>query len=97
MLVIIWGIVALFTNVFVCVPASYFWDKSIKGGHCSDIGPIAVGNGAFSTAFDVVIILMPMPHIWKLQIDMRRKIALMAIFAIGILWVPLGTLSPHSY
>lgn len=80
-----WGIATFLDNAFQCIPANFFWDKTIKGGKCKEIGPVAIANGATSTACDILILVLPMPMIWNLQIDLRKRVALMAIFALGIL------------
>lgn len=40
-------------------------------------------NGVLSFAGDLVILSLPIPMIWKLQIDSRRKAALSAMFLLG--------------
>lgn len=37
---------------------------------------------------DVVIIAMPMPIIWKLNMPVRRRIVVMALFSLGISAIP---------
>jgi hypothetical protein len=40
-------------------------------------------NGVLSFVGDLIILALPMPMVWKLQIDTRRKIALSAMFLLG--------------
>ena len=35
---------------------------------------------------DVIILLLPLPVIWKLQLHFKKKIAVSAIFSLGILY-----------
>ncbi|KAL9625658.1 MAG: hypothetical protein Q9160_000372 [Pyrenula sp. 1 TL-2023] len=88
-----WGIATFLDNVFQCIPANFFWDKTIKGGKCKEIPPVAIANGATSTACDIAVLTMPMPMIWKLQVDLRKRVALMGIFALGIFIVRFVSLS----
>jgi hypothetical protein len=68
-----------------CLPIAYFWDKTIKGGHCIPNALINIGmtNGVLSFAGDLVILSLPIPMVWKLQINNRRKMALSGMFLLG--------------
>jgi hypothetical protein len=44
---------------------------------------IGMTNGVLSFVGDLIILSLPIPMIWALQINLRRKIALNAIFLIG--------------
>jgi hypothetical protein len=63
---------------------SFFWDKT-QPGHCIPNALVTIGmtNGVLSFIGDLVILALPIPMIWKLQIDTRRKIALNAMFLLG--------------
>jgi Fungal rhodopsin domain len=79
-----WAIAAFTSNILQCTPVSFQWDKQQKG-HCIPNALILIGmtNGVLSFVGDLVILALPVPMIWSLQIDIRRKIALNAIFLIG--------------
>ncbi|EKG19959.1 hypothetical protein MPH_02787 [Macrophomina phaseolina MS6] len=70
-------------SVFDCTPIPYFWDKSIEGGHCVDFGAMWFSHASVNIAFDLVIVVLPMPVINSLNLPRRQKIALMGIFALG--------------
>jgi hypothetical protein len=76
------------SNLFQCTPVSYFWNKE-QHGHCIPNALITIGmtNGVLSFVGDLVILCMPLPMIWKLQIDRRRKIALSGMFMLGGLYI----------
>jgi hypothetical protein len=79
-----WAVSAFMSNLFQCTPVSYFWNKA-QPGHCIPNALITIGmtNGVLSFVGDLVILCMPLPMIWKLQIDKRKKIALSAMFLLG--------------
>ena len=83
----LWAIAAFFSTLLQCQPIALFWDKSIKGGHCLDLIPIGVANASLSLVGDVVILAMPIPMIWGLQLNIRKKIAVSGIFLLGGLYV----------
>ena len=77
-----WGAALILTSIFECSPISYQWDKTIEG-RCIDqlayFRWICVPNAIH----DVAILLIPAPVVWKLKIDMRRKMALLCVFFLG--------------
>lgn len=79
-----WAVAAFTSNILQCTPVSYFWNKA-QPGHCIPNALIVIGltNGVLSFVGDLVILALPIPMIWALQINFRRKIALNAIFFIG--------------
>jgi hypothetical protein len=79
-----WAIAAFTSNVLQCTPVSFFWDKT-QPGHCLPNALVTIGmtNGVLSFVGDLIILALPVPMIWTLQINLRRKIALNAIFLIG--------------
>ena len=79
-----WAISAFMSNVFQCTPVSYFWNKA-QPGHCIPNALITIGmtNGVLSFVGDLVILSLPIPMVWKLQINKRRKIALIGMFLLG--------------
>lgn len=58
------------------------WDTSLKG-HCIQTQPFYFDLGGTSIALDFIIIALPLPVLWKLQLRTRRKAFLVALFALG--------------
>jgi hypothetical protein len=50
-------------------------------------------NAALNITTDLLVAALPVRQIWKLQIAMRQKIALLAILTLG--WLYVHSLSPH--
>ena len=72
-------------SIFDCSPIAYFWDRSIPGGHCVNFGAMWFSHASTNIAFDIIVILLPMPVIKNLNLPTKQKFALMAIFALGTL------------
>ncbi|KAK0662726.1 hypothetical protein DIS24_g1671 [Lasiodiplodia hormozganensis] len=70
-------------SVFDCTPIPFFWDKSIKGGHCVNFGAMWFSHASTNIVFDIVLVILPMPVIKSLNLPKKQKIALMGIFALG--------------
>jgi hypothetical protein len=74
--------------IFQCTPIPRAWDKTIPGT-CINITQNWFANAGFSIATDVIILLMPMPIIYSLNLQINQKLGLMFIFALGGLYVPI--------
>ena len=72
-----------FGDIFQCTPVNYLWDKTVSGGHCIDFGILVIVGGVVNTVTDVVMLILPMPVLWKLQMSTRKKWTVSAIFLMG--------------
>lgn len=73
---------SVMATVFQCSPIERSFDKSIDG-HCVNNSQFWYANAGFSIATDIIILLLPMPLVYQLQVPMPQKVALMAVFALG--------------
>ncbi|CRL22842.1 unnamed protein product [Penicillium camemberti] len=73
---------AFFASVFQCTPVARAWNKTIPGS-CIDITTNWYANAGFSIATDIIILTLPMYPLYKSKIILKRKIALMIVFALG--------------
>jgi hypothetical protein len=65
------------------------FDSSLPG-HCYDIGSILKASGAFNTASDFIILLLPFHAVHKLQMKTKKKVLVILVFTFG-LWYALTT------
>ncbi|UNI24266.1 hypothetical protein JDV02_010029 [Purpureocillium takamizusanense] len=70
-------------TIFQCRPLIRAFDKTVPGT-CINTAKFWYANAGFSIATDVIILLLPMPLVWKLEVPIAQKVALMAVFAIGV-------------
>ncbi|KAI9835242.1 MAG: hypothetical protein M1838_005354 [Thelocarpon superellum] len=77
-----WFIAIIVLDIFQCKPIAYQWDKSLHG-ECVSPRTFFVGNGVTNVVLDFMILLLPMPMIWKLHQSRANKVALTATFALG--------------
>lgn len=89
---LIWGAMAfvvglfvatLFVDIFQCTPVAYVYDFTIVGGKCIDQGGFYVSTAALNLFTDLVVLSIPVIITWKLQMPMRRKIAVCVILCLG--------------
>ncbi|GIK04315.1 hypothetical protein Aspvir_008394 [Aspergillus viridinutans] len=79
----VWALTAVLVNTFQCTPVQYYYDKSLRG-HCMK-GQVQFfqAMGSIALIEDVIILCLPIPIVWRLQITFRQKIALTVIFSLG--------------
>ncbi|KAL6789545.1 putative PTH11-typeG-protein-coupled receptor [Trichoderma sp. SZMC 28013] len=73
-------------TVFQCDPIPKAFDKAIPGT-CINLAKFWFANAEFSIATDIFILALPIPIVYTLQSSWSRKIALVLVFAVGIVVV----------
>lgn len=74
-----------FTGIFLCHPREKYWNVLISTGHCANPYIANIVVAAMNSFSDFVILLLPQGVIWKLQMPLKRKIGVSAIFLTGLL------------
>ncbi|KAJ4857941.1 hypothetical protein T069G_08838 [Trichoderma breve] len=78
------SILLLYLRLFkICSPVVKAFNKTLPGT-CIDLATFWFANAGFSIATDIIILLLPMPLVYQLEVPRAQKIALMAVFAVGI-------------
>lgn len=64
-----------------CMPVSAYWlgDQS----KCLDQQAIIIGDSVASVISDLIILILPLPLTWSLQMETKKKIRVMGILAAG--------------
>lgn len=81
--VIATGIVNTFMTIFQCSPIAYGWNES--GGSCIDEVAIARYTAISNVISGAIMLIMPIPRVWRLNLTRSAKIALTATFLHGIM------------
>ncbi|KAK7994333.1 hypothetical protein PG991_015921 [Apiospora marii] len=79
------SIIMIVGSVLVCRPIAFYWDKSIKDGTCGDYPALWTANACITIATSVVTLVLPIRHVWNLQLERNSKIFLMGAFSLGFL------------
>ncbi|KAF2006254.1 hypothetical protein P154DRAFT_255849 [Amniculicola lignicola CBS 123094] len=100
--IIAWGIGITVTLALACRPIQAFWDSTVTG-KCVDLLTFTYFTNISNLITDIWIFLMPVPVIWHLQLQTKKKLLLCLIFCMGLatcvvssirLTVVLGHVSP---
>lgn len=85
MFLLLHGLIFLLTIVFQCTPISSIWDRSNSDRKCLDVTAIGYAGAVFSIVEDLVVMVLPIPELYKLQLNIHKKIALGLMFSLGSL------------
>ncbi|MCJ1459210.1 hypothetical protein MMC28_009587 [Mycoblastus sanguinarius] len=79
-----WAIAAVLITAFQCRPVAAFWDISLRhDATCQNSFWSYLISSLVHVITDLAILVLPIPLIWKLQMNRSQKLLLSAIFALG--------------
>ncbi|KAK0662826.1 Acetylcholinesterase [Lasiodiplodia hormozganensis] len=78
-----WTIISVCVAAFECIPTARYWDKRIPG-KCINGSDTFLANASMNILTDFIIIGIPVPSLFKLQVSIAKKIGLMFAFSLGL-------------
>ncbi|KAI0178835.1 hypothetical protein GGR52DRAFT_276391 [Hypoxylon sp. FL1284] len=82
--VAVYGTVFFLLTFFICNPIDLQYELGISVGSCLMYYPILTASAALHTATDVWMIGLVLPHILKMHLPTRQKVALAFVLTLGI-------------
>ncbi|KAK8063074.1 Satratoxin biosynthesis SC1 cluster protein 4 [Apiospora hydei] len=79
-----WTIAMVFSMTFICVPVYAYWDKSVPHVCLSD-PMMQLTNSVGNIVTDLILLLLPMPVLWRLNLPIRQKWGVIGIFSLGFI------------
>ncbi|KAF2631081.1 hypothetical protein BU25DRAFT_223974 [Macroventuria anomochaeta] len=80
-----------FAIIFQCTPIAAGWDYTLRpptgDGKCYDatiFKNVGVFNSSINIATDLIFALIPIPMVWKLQVNLQTRIGLAVILSLGL-------------
>lgn len=77
-----WGLVFTLVFIFLCDPVEQQWTID-RVGHCMDQILVLKCIIMTNIVTDLMIIILPIPVIWKLKMHKTEKFAVLSCFCIG--------------
>ena len=74
----------LFAAAFACVPRRKLWDPSVPG-RCISTNSDLIATSILNIVSDWSALLLPNLAIWKLQMVVKRKLSIAALFGVGLM------------
>ncbi|CAH0044310.1 unnamed protein product [Clonostachys solani] len=87
LLTILPTVVIMFLQIFQCIPIAYIWEgwqKPNYVGYCLNLNHLTFISTGFSIVQDLVILILPLPSLFQLNIKIRDKIGLVFMFSLGL-------------
>ncbi|KAF2006634.1 hypothetical protein P154DRAFT_422337, partial [Amniculicola lignicola CBS 123094] len=72
-------------TIWTCTPRAKVWNPTIQGGRCFDYHLIVICASFFNVFSDLATLLLPVRAVFRLQIELSRKITISVLFATGLL------------
>lgn len=78
-----WLVAGSLVTIFQCRPVGAAWDKRIQTYYCINAYPMYEGVLISDLLTDVIMLVLPMPLVWNLQLPKLHKLAILGIFTLG--------------
>ena len=69
-------------EIFECSPIDSLWNPQVKG-KCINLSAELIASSVLNVVTDFLLLVLPLPILWRLQISMERKLELIGIFLLG--------------
>ncbi|KAK8085322.1 hypothetical protein PG997_006593, partial [Apiospora hydei] len=71
-----------FVKIFICWPIARYWNPAIPG-RCLDQPKVFLTDTALAFVTDFIILVIPIPLTWKLNMPLRKKMKVTAMLGAG--------------
>jgi hypothetical protein len=89
---VIYLIATTVTSIVQCTPVELAWDPSGDSSRCIDLPKFFIFNGVVALLTDLLVLVLPLPLVWGLQLPFSQKLALIPVFGIGLAIVVVSAL-----
>lgn len=78
----IWWIIQLIVPWMFCNPVQKDVNPFLPGT-CSAASPWYLGSACINAFFDLIILILPVPVVWSMQMAVSKRISVIIIFVLG--------------
>jgi hypothetical protein len=77
--------VALIVKIRMCNPVPYYWLGATLpgGGTCLDQTAALIADSVISLVSDIIILILPLPLTWSLQMSRNKKLRVIGLLSAG--------------
>ncbi|CAO2653938.1 Nn.00g106710.m01.CDS01 [Neocucurbitaria sp. VM-36] len=76
-------VTGVFVTIFQCSPVEGAWDFTISPRTCINYVNYLYASSAVNIATDILLCVLPLPHLWRLKMPLKQRIILCILFAGG--------------
>jgi hypothetical protein len=80
----LWSIGDIIGGVMICRPLTRNWDFATPGT-CGSHPAYYFAMGVINIITDIIMIALPMPYLYRLRLERRKKLLAMAMLSIGMM------------
>ncbi|KAI5252052.1 hypothetical protein E4T42_03755 [Aureobasidium subglaciale] len=73
----------VFASLFQCRPMESAWSLTTSPDYCISTEKFYTANAALNVVSDIMILILPIPIVWGLNTDVRKKVILTGLFSMG--------------
>ncbi|KAK9424075.1 hypothetical protein SUNI508_13794 [Seiridium unicorne] len=77
----------VFIIAFQCLPVASLWDPSITDAKCLNANVAFTAGAVLNIASDIVLMVLPIPALWKLQTSVQKRLGVALMLAIASLGI----------
>ncbi|KAJ5225621.1 hypothetical protein N7468_006846 [Penicillium chermesinum] len=74
---------ALIVKIRICDPIPMYWLGPLPGGSCLDQRAALIADSVISMVSDTIILILPLPLTWSLQMSRNRKLRVIGLLSAG--------------
>ncbi|KIW03028.1 uncharacterized protein PV09_05682 [Verruconis gallopava] len=78
-----YNVATILALIFACNPIAKAWNATITEGSCVNRGALYLSVAISNISTDMILLVMPIPLVWRLQMPRAQKFGLVFIFVIG--------------
>jgi sorbitol-specific phosphotransferase system component IIC len=82
-MIITWNVADIIAALLICRPLAKNWNFTLPET-CGSQPSFYFAMGVINLITDAIMILLPMPYLYRLRLAWRRKLAVMALLSIGV-------------
>ncbi|PLB50872.1 hypothetical protein P170DRAFT_406305 [Aspergillus steynii IBT 23096] len=83
-LVVLYWLASILTITLLCRPINSNWNPTIERT-CGNVAKTEYASAGFNLAVDLLVVTLPMPIVWKLQMTEKKKFGVTAAFLLGLI------------
>jgi hypothetical protein len=78
-----WAVSVTVSTMLICTPLAFNWNPDLPAGRCGHQGAFYIAGGVTNAITDVMVMALPIPYIWTLQMPVGSRVAVSGVFALG--------------
>ncbi|KAJ5715968.1 uncharacterized protein N7483_013149 [Penicillium malachiteum] len=88
-IVTLYWVASILTITLLCRPINSNWNIMVTGT-CGDVGKTEYASAGFNLIIDFLVVALPMPTVWTLNMPKEKRVSITAAFLLGLITVGIN-------